>query len=214
MGAIGRFEDIPVADHSRVVNVNLNGVIHGSHTALGLFRRQGSGTLVNIGSVESEVPLAYQDSYAASKAGVLALGRALKEELRLAGLSGVQVATVMPWAADTPFFAHTGNYSGREPGMVALDPPDKVVEAIVWVSVNPREVRVKAEIDTGAGTLQPYGRFNVDKTSSGADAASFLNGATLTDISAPTGGRSTELAGGLTLALGQTTSLYGEIGKL
>lgn len=44
--------------------------------------------------------------------------------------------------------------------------------------------------------------------------ASFLNGASLTDISAPTGGRSTELAGGFTLALGQTTSLYGEIGKL
>ena len=33
-------------------------------------------------------------------------------------------------------------------------------------------------------------------------------------ILAPTGGRSTELAGGFTLALGQTTSLYGEIGKL
>ncbi|MDQ0072506.1 outer membrane autotransporter protein [Variovorax boronicumulans] len=75
-------------------------------------------------------------------------------------------------------------------------------------------VRVKGEFDTVAGTLQPYGRFNVYKTSSGADVASFLNGATLTDISAPTGGRSTELAGGFTLALGQTTSLYGEIGKL
>jgi outer membrane autotransporter protein len=75
-------------------------------------------------------------------------------------------------------------------------------------------VRVKGQIDTGMGALQPYGRFNVYRTSSGADIARFVNGATTTDISAPTGGTSTELAGGFTLALGQSTSLYGEIGKL
>jgi fibronectin-binding autotransporter adhesin len=75
-------------------------------------------------------------------------------------------------------------------------------------------VRVKGEIDTGMGTLQPYGRFNVYKTSSGTDIARFVNGATTTDIAAPTGGTSTELAGGFTLALSQSTSLYGEVGKL
>jgi outer membrane autotransporter protein len=75
-------------------------------------------------------------------------------------------------------------------------------------------VRVKGEIDTGMGMLQPYGRLNVYKTSSGTDVARFVNGATETDILAPTGGTSTELAGGFTLALSQTTSLYGEVGKL
>jgi fibronectin-binding autotransporter adhesin len=75
-------------------------------------------------------------------------------------------------------------------------------------------VRIKGEIDTGMGTLQPYGRVNVYRTSGGADIARFVNGAATTDISAPTGGTSTELAGGFTLALGQATSLYGEIGKL
>jgi outer membrane autotransporter protein len=75
-------------------------------------------------------------------------------------------------------------------------------------------IRVKGELATGLGTLQPYGRFNVYKSSSGADVARFVNGATRTDIAAPTGGTSTELAGGFTLALGNTTSLYGEVGKL
>lgn len=122
---------------------------------------------MNIGSVESEVPLAYQASYAASKAGVLALGRALNEELPLASLSGVQVVTVMPWAADTPFFAHAGNYSGREPRMLALDPPDEVVEAIVWVSVNPRQelpAGWKAGISIASHRLFPdlTGRLSAD----------------------------------------------------
>ncbi|RQO41182.1 autotransporter outer membrane beta-barrel domain-containing protein [Variovorax sp. KBW07] len=75
-------------------------------------------------------------------------------------------------------------------------------------------VRVKGQMDTGVGTLQPYGRFNVYKTSSGMDVARFTTGTTTTDIGAPTGGTSTELAGGFTLALSQTTSLYGEVGKL
>jgi len=75
-------------------------------------------------------------------------------------------------------------------------------------------VRVKGQIDTGIGVLQPYGRFNIYKSSGGADIARFVNGAATTDISAPTGGTSTELAGGFTLTLGQLTSLYGEVGKL
>ena len=140
VGAIGRFEDIPAADHARIVAVNLTGVIHGSHAALRQFKRQGEGTLVNVGSVESVVPLAYQASYAASKAGVLSLGRALTEELRLAGLGDrIQVSTVLPWATDTPFFVNTANYSGRRPSMVLMDDPDKAIDAIVWASVHPVE---------------------------------------------------------------------------
>lgn len=139
VGAIGPFERIPLADHARVVDVNLKGVIHGSHIALRQFKAQGGGVLVNIGSVESEVPLAYHASYAATKAAVLGLGRALNEELRLAGHRGITVSTVMPWAADTPFFTHAGNYSGGTPRMVAMDDAGTVVDAIVHTTLHPRE---------------------------------------------------------------------------
>jgi len=139
VGAVGRFEDIPVADHSRLIDINVKGVIYGSHAAMHRFRKQGFGTLVNIGSAESEVPLAYQATYAASKAAVLSMGRAINEEIRLSGARSIAVATVMPWAADTPFFEHTANYSGGTPRSAALDDPQKVVDAIVWVSLHPRE---------------------------------------------------------------------------
>lgn len=139
VGAIGRFEDVPVEDHARVVDVNLKGVIHGSHVALRQFRQQGFGSLVNMGSVESEIPLAYHASYAATKAAILALGRALNEELRLAGLRDVAVSTVLPWASDTPFFEHAANYSGREPAVALPDDPHRIVDAVVWVSLHPRE---------------------------------------------------------------------------
>ncbi len=139
VGAIGEFEKIPLEDHARIVDVNLKGVIYGSHVALRQFRQQGQGVLVNIGSVESEVPLAYQATYASTKAAVLSLGRALREELRLSGQQHIAIATVLPWAADTPFFEHAANYSGHAPRMAWMDDPDKVADIIVRATVYPRE---------------------------------------------------------------------------
>ncbi|MGJ7537584.1 MULTISPECIES: autotransporter outer membrane beta-barrel domain-containing protein [unclassified Variovorax] len=75
-------------------------------------------------------------------------------------------------------------------------------------------VRIKGEIATGTGTLQPYGRINVFHASGGADVTQFLNFGGGTAIRSETGSTSTEVAGGVTLALGERASLYGELGKL
>jgi short-subunit dehydrogenase len=136
--AIGRFWDIPLEDHARVAEVNLQGVLYGSHIALQQFHAQGHGTLVNLGSVQSRLPLANQATYAATKAAVLSLGRALSEELRLSGARNIHVATVLPWAADTPIWDHAANYSGHAAYMSPMDDAQAVVDAIVWVSLHPR----------------------------------------------------------------------------
>jgi len=159
VGANGRFWEMPVADYSRIVDVNLKGVIYGSHAALRRFLAQGQGTLVNMGSVESEVPLAYHATYASTKAGILALGRALNAEIRHTGRGRtIRVATVMPWAVDTPFFQHEANYSGTADRMAMMDGPEKVVRALVWVSLHPREelpVGAKAQMASTAHHLFP-----------------------------------------------------------
>ncbi len=133
---IGRFEEIPVADHARTVAVNLNGVIFGSHAALRRFRAQGHGTLVNMASVEGRVPLAYHASYAATKHAIIGLDGALRQELRLGGLDRVRVVTILPWAVDTPFWANAASYTGREPRGPWMDGARDVAEAIVWAAVN------------------------------------------------------------------------------
>lgn len=132
VGIAGRFWEVPVADTSRAVDVNLKGVIYGSHAALRQFVAQGGGVLINLGSVESVVPIAYHNVYAATKAGVLALDMAIIQELRLSGLGDkIKVATIMPWAVDTPWWGHAANYLGRTQRMIAVDDPSKVVDAIV-----------------------------------------------------------------------------------
>ena len=159
VGATGRFWDVPVADYSRIVDTNLKGVIYGSHAALRLFLTQSGGTLINMGSVESEVPLAYHTTYAATKAGVLSLGRSLNQELRQAGHARtIRVSTIMPWAVDTPFFQHTANYSGHADRMAMMDGPAQVVEALVRASLHPREefpVGWKAQMASSAHRVLP-----------------------------------------------------------
>jgi short-subunit dehydrogenase len=140
VGAIGFFWDIPAADHARVIEVNLTGLVYGAHAALRCFLEQGEGVLVNTGSVDSQIPMAYQSTYAATKAAVLSLGRSLNEELRLAGLGDtIKVGTIMPWAVDTPWWIHAANYSGHAARMAAIDDPEVVVEAIVEACVRPKE---------------------------------------------------------------------------
>lgn len=137
VAAIGRFDEVPVEDHARVVDVNLKGYIYGSHAALRQFRRQGYGTLVNVASVEGHVPLAYHASYAATKAAIIALDAALNQELRLSGARAIKIVTIEPWAVDTPFYVHAANYTGHKTRMSTMDGPWETVDAIVWAAIHP-----------------------------------------------------------------------------
>ncbi|MDM0078865.1 autotransporter domain-containing protein [Variovorax sp. J2P1-59] len=75
-------------------------------------------------------------------------------------------------------------------------------------------VRLKGQIATGAGMLQPYGRVNVYWASNQTDVLRFSTPSALTELQSPTGHTSTELAGGFTLATNERVSVYGEVGKL
>ncbi|MDW8848577.1 SDR family NAD(P)-dependent oxidoreductase [Flavobacterium sp. MMLR14_040] len=140
VAALGRFWDIPVEDQARVIDVNLKGFLYGSRVAVQQFIKQRKGILINMGSVESEIPLAYQISYSASKAGVRSLGLALSQELRLNDYKDIKVVTIEPWAVDTPLWRHAANYSGVEPKMLLMDEPDKVVNAVLRKSIRPAKI--------------------------------------------------------------------------
>lgn len=158
VGAVGYFWDIPTEDHARLVDVNLKGLIYGAHAALRVFRSQGRGTLINVGSVDSEVPIALQNTYAATKAAVRSLGHSISEELRMAGDDAIKVGTIMPWAVDTPWWVHAANYTGHEPRMSAMDDPQIVVDAIVAACTDPKleqTVGYKAKAANASHHLMP-----------------------------------------------------------
>lgn len=144
VGVLGRFDEIPLKDHSGLVRTNLLGTIYGSHFALRQFLKQGSGTLINIASISGNIGTPYYASYSATKFGIVGLGQALNQELRLSHLDErIHVTTINPMPFDTPFWEHAANYTGHSPRAYPMHDPDKVVDAIVEAVINPtKEVTV------------------------------------------------------------------------
>ena len=92
------FEDTTIGEFRRTLDVNLMGSVYGAQAALPVMRRQGSGVIVNIASLASLVAFPTQTAYAASKAGLLIFGEALRRELQG---SGVRVCQVLPTGVNT-----------------------------------------------------------------------------------------------------------------
>lgn len=69
------------ADWQEVLDTNLTGVFNACRAAIVTFMKQHSGRIVNIASVAGLVGSARQVNYAASKAGVIGLTKALAKEV-------------------------------------------------------------------------------------------------------------------------------------
>ena len=93
ISAGGEPTEIPWEDWERVIQVNLMGVIAGSLAALKIMRSQGSGQILNMGSMNGLALTPMLGPYSASKAGVVFFSRGLAEE---ALAWGVRVAVGCP----------------------------------------------------------------------------------------------------------------------
>jgi short-subunit dehydrogenase len=134
----GRFDEAPLEAHERVLQVNLFGYLYGSYAAIRRFRRQGWGTLINVGSMLSRMSQPYVAPYVMSKHAVRGLGMSLQQELYVTGERNVHVCTVMPASIDTPLFQHAANYSGRKvKAMKPVYSAQKVASTIVGLVENP-----------------------------------------------------------------------------
>jgi NAD(P)-dependent dehydrogenase (short-subunit alcohol dehydrogenase family) len=124
----GPFEDIPLESQARLIELNLLGVIYGSHAALPhFFERGGRGVIFNVSSIFGRVPMPWAASYSASKAGLAGFTEALRFEL--AARSDIEVCGVYPAYVDTPTYLNSANYTGR-----TLRPVPPVVPPSAWPS--------------------------------------------------------------------------------
>jgi short-subunit dehydrogenase len=143
VGAIGRFERVPLAVHEQLIATDLFGTLYGSYFAYRQFLTQGSGVLINIASELGFATVPYYSSYAAAKHGVIGLSGSLRQEVKQNGIDGVHICTIMPTAHDTPFFDHAANYTGHEvTPPKPLHDPQKVIDAIVRIAENPEDKEI------------------------------------------------------------------------
>ena len=92
-------EDVADGTFEYVLDVNLRGVWHGCRTTLPHLKQQGSGAIVNVGSLASFLGMARQSVYSLTKGAVLNFTRAVAAE---AGRDGVRANAVCPGFIETP----------------------------------------------------------------------------------------------------------------
>lgn len=158
IGLIGPYTELPTEDLQRIVQTNILGTMYGSHYALRQFKKQKSGTLINLGSVASKIAFPYYTAYTATKYAVSGLSAGLYQEMKLENFKDIHICTVHPWATDTPWFDHAGNYSGHAAQMKPMDDADNVVDAIIDLLDHPQEsveVGVKTKGSSISSSLLP-----------------------------------------------------------
>lgn len=129
----GPMEDTPMAVWRQVIEVNLTGTFMVSRACVPWLRHAGSGTIatiVNIASAAGLLPNAPGlTAYAASKGGVVNLGRAMAAELA----PTIRVNTVCPGMVDTPmaagFHGNVGNYALKR-----LAQPAEIARVILFLT--------------------------------------------------------------------------------
>lgn len=87
----------------RVFDVNFTAALRMAQLVVPTMRRQGAGTIVNIGSVAGEAALPWAAGYGASKAALHAVTDCLRRELRQ---DGIRVVKVCPGIVATEFRKH------------------------------------------------------------------------------------------------------------
>ena len=139
VGVLGRYEDVPIADHARVVDVNLVAHMNDVHAVLPIFLAQDRGTWVNMISAGGFVATPYAAAYSASKFGLRGLSAALRGEV--SKRPHIHICDVCPTFVDTPGVDHAGNYTGARlslpRGSLA---PETVAKAVVRLATRPRNL--------------------------------------------------------------------------
>lgn len=145
----GDLVDVPTADITQTLQINLMGQVHGLKAALTVMREQRSGTVIAISSGLGARAVPLQAPYCASKRGVIGLMESVRMEEQRAG-SGVRLTTILPSSINTPLFDHALSTMGVRPAPVPpVYQPEAVAAAVVFAATHPRR-----DIYVGAAARQ------------------------------------------------------------
>jgi 3-oxoacyl-[acyl-carrier protein] reductase len=118
-------------DWQRVLDVHLNGTFFCSREALKGMNTQGSGTILNLGSIMGTAGGAGAAAYSAAKAGILGFTRSLAREV---ASRGIRVNAIAPGWIDTDMTTFLGEL---RPVLEAQTPQGRLGDAddIAWAAV-------------------------------------------------------------------------------
>lgn len=150
------------AEFDRIVTLNLKGTfLIVRETARGM-AEQGGGSIIVFSSIRSQVVEPGQGVYAATKAGVVLMLRALAAEL---GEKGVRANAIAPGIVDTPLTAQIRNHpewarAYAEKGVFKRwAQPDEMVGAVIYLASDASSYTTGSVMFVDGGWTAVDGRF-------------------------------------------------------
>ena len=165
-GALGPLDAIPVEEFDLTFDVLVRGVFLGMKHAIPAMKAQGSGSIVNTGSIAGITAGRGPQIYSAAKAAVVHLSKVSAMEL---GEHSIRVNCVCPGYIATPLAANTvgkpdslieerlGEYAERQP-IPRVGRPRDIAEAVLYLASD-RSSFVTGQaitVDGGAATGVPW----------------------------------------------------------
>jgi short-subunit dehydrogenase len=102
--APGGAEESSIEQSKMIFDTNFFGIVRMTRAVVPYMRKQGTGRIINIGSILGLIPAPYMATYAATKHAVEGFSESLDHELRT---RGIRVSVVEPGYTNTQFEANT-----------------------------------------------------------------------------------------------------------
>jgi NAD(P)-dependent dehydrogenase (short-subunit alcohol dehydrogenase family) len=123
------YHDLEVEEILDIVNVNLGGAMRMTRLVLPGMLERGCGHIVNMASLAGKAGPAFQEPYAASKAGLIAFTASLRATYRG---TGVSASVICPGFVEAGIYANLKAATGfSAPPLLGTSPPGAVVRAVL-----------------------------------------------------------------------------------
>ncbi|MBO5323420.1 MAG: SDR family oxidoreductase [Oscillospiraceae bacterium] len=99
----GLMQDVAEATWDRLFDVNVKGIYHCVNAAMPAFLQKQKGCIITVSSMWGQVGASCEAAYSATKGAVIALSKALAQEL---GPSGIRVNCIAPGVIETDMCAN------------------------------------------------------------------------------------------------------------
>lgn len=143
---LGQIDTQDPNEWSRMLNINVMGVLNGIHAVLAGMKARKNGTIINISSVAGRKTFPNHAAYCATKFAVHALTENIREEV---AMDDVRLITIAPGAVETELLSHTtddaikAGYHDWKTQMGGVIAPENVAAAALFAWQQPQNVCVR-----------------------------------------------------------------------
>jgi len=137
-GPPARIEDTTEELWDKTLDTTLKGSFLCAHAVTPIFKENGGGRIINIGSIAGKFGENNRTAYCAAKFGLEGLSAALTSELTR---YNIHVHLITPAATYTPWWIEAGTIL-TEKTIARMIPPEVIAETVCWVISQPDQVHI------------------------------------------------------------------------